>query len=191
VAGRVHAETDDIIKLGGEVGIVGSLEGLDPVRLELMGGPDALDRSQRKTHRLGDGAAGPMGNCTGRFAQGALDHGMKLGLRHWRDAGRADLVAQPTLNAFLGEAALKAKLREGRADASAAKEVWAMDFVHDQLFDGRKIRVLTIIDTFTRLLSAIDVRQNYRGADGAATLERAAIGTVRNLVCGAGLALTL
>ena len=34
-----HVETDDIIKLGGEVGIVGSLEGPDPVRLELMGGP--------------------------------------------------------------------------------------------------------------------------------------------------------
>ena len=50
---------------------------------------------------------------------------------------------------------VKAKLREGR---SAANEVWAMDFVHDQLFDGRKIRVLTIIDTFTRLSPAIDVR---------------------------------
>ena len=59
---------------------------------------------------------------------------------------------------------VKAKLREGRADASAANEVWAMDFVHDQLFDGRKIRVLTIIDTFTRLSPAIDVRQSYRGA---------------------------
>ena len=41
-----------------------------------------------------------MGDCTGRFAQGALDHGMHLGLRHWRDAGRAGLVAQQTLNAF-------------------------------------------------------------------------------------------
>ena len=102
VAGRVHVETDHIIKLGGEVGIVGSLEGPDPVRLELMGGPYALDRSQRKTHRLGHGAAGPMGDCTGRFAQGALNHGMHLGLRHWRDAGRAGLVAQQTLNAFPG-----------------------------------------------------------------------------------------
>ena len=72
---------------------------------------------------------------------------------------------------------VKAKLREGRADASAANEVWAMDFVHDQLFDGRKIRVLTIIDTFTRLSPAIDVRQSYRGADVVATLERAAIET--------------
>ena len=41
-------ETDDIIKLGGEVGIVGSLEGPDPMRLKLMGGPYALDRSPAK-----------------------------------------------------------------------------------------------------------------------------------------------
>jgi transposase InsO family protein len=37
--------------------------------------------------------------------------------------------------------------------------------------------VLTIIDTFTRLSPAIDVRQSYRGADVVATLERAAIET--------------
>jgi transposase InsO family protein len=72
---------------------------------------------------------------------------------------------------------VKTKLREGRADASTANEVWAMDFVHGELFDGRKIRVLTIIDTFTRLSPAIDVRQSYRGADVVATLERAAIET--------------
>jgi putative transposase len=47
-----------------------------------------------------------------------------------------------------------------------------MDFVHDQLFDGRKIRVLTIVDIFTRLSPAIDVRQSYRGGDVVSTLER-------------------
>ena len=31
-----------------------------------------------------------------------------------------------------------------------------MDFVHDQLFDGRKIRALTVVDTFTRLAPAIE-----------------------------------
>jgi hypothetical protein len=38
-------------------GIVGSLEGPDPVRLELMGSPYALDRSQRRSRaaRSGDG----------------------------------------------------------------------------------------------------------------------------------------
>ena len=45
---------------------------------------------------------------------------------------------------------VKAKLRDDRSAATAANQVWAMDFVHDQLFDGRKIRALTAIDTFTR-----------------------------------------
>ena len=67
---------------------------------------------------------------------------------------------------------VKAQLREDRSPASAANQVWAMDFVHDQLFDGRKIRVLTIVDTFTRLSPAIDVRQSFRGADVVQTLER-------------------
>src|SRR5690348_7644931 len=72
---------------------------------------------------------------------------------------------------------VKAKLRDERQTATAPNDVWAMDFVHDQLFDGRKIRVLTVVDTFTRLSPAIDVRQSYRGADVVATLERAAIET--------------
>jgi putative transposase len=69
---------------------------------------------------------------------------------------------------------VKAKLRDDRHPAIAANQVWAMDFVHDQLFDGRKIRVLTIVDTFTRLSPAIDARQNYRGCDVVETLERVA-----------------
>jgi putative transposase len=38
---------------------------------------------------------------------------------------------------------VKAKLREDRTEASRINETWAMDFVHDQLATGRKIRVLT------------------------------------------------
>jgi len=60
---------------------------------------------------------------------------------------------------------VKAKLREDRSPATGANQVWAMDFVHDQLFDGRKFRVLTMVDTFTRLSPAIDVRQSFHGAD--------------------------
>lgn len=36
---------------------------------------------------------------------------------------------------------VKAKLREDRCVAVAANETWAMDFVHDQLATGRKLRV--------------------------------------------------
>jgi putative transposase len=41
---------------------------------------------------------------------------------------------------------VKAQLREDRSPASAANQVWAMDFVHDQLFDGRRLRALTVVD---------------------------------------------
>jgi putative transposase len=68
---------------------------------------------------------------------------------------------------------VKAKLRDGRADATQSNQVWAMDFVHDQLATGRKIRVLTVVDTFSRFSPAVDPRFSYRGEDVVATLERA------------------
>ena len=66
---------------------------------------------------------------------------------------------------------VKAKLREGRSAPVGSNDVWAMDFVHDQLYDGRKIRILTVIDAFTRYVPAIDVRERYTGADVVTTLE--------------------
>ena len=57
----------------------------------------------------------PMGDCTGPVRAGcASTDGMHLGLRHWRDAGRTGLVAQQTLNAFLGEALLAKRHTIGR-----------------------------------------------------------------------------
>jgi len=38
---------------------------------------------------------------------------------------------------------VKAKLREDRQTAIGPNDVWAMDFVHDQLATGKKLRVLT------------------------------------------------
>ncbi len=45
---------------------------------------------------------------------------------------------------------VKAKLRDDRRAATRTNEIWAMDFVHDQLATGRKLRVLTVVDTFSR-----------------------------------------
>ena len=67
---------------------------------------------------------------------------------------------------------VKAKLRDDRRAASASNEGWAMDFVHDQLATGQKIRVLTVVDTFSRFSPAIDPRFSYRAEDLVATLER-------------------
>jgi putative transposase len=66
---------------------------------------------------------------------------------------------------------VKAKLRKDRTDAVQVNETCAMDFVHDQLATGRKIRVLTIVDTFSRFSPAVDPRFSYRGDDVVMTLE--------------------
>jgi putative transposase len=65
-----------------------------------------------------------------------------------------------------------AKLRDDRKVAVGPNDVWAMDFVHDQLATGKKIRVLSVLDTFSRYVPALDPRFSYRGEDVVATLER-------------------
>jgi putative transposase len=50
---------------------------------------------------------------------------------------------------------VKARLREGRSAATSTNEVWSMDFVHDQLATGPKLRILTIVDTFSRFSPAV------------------------------------
>jgi putative transposase len=67
---------------------------------------------------------------------------------------------------------VKAKLRADRTEAVGPNEVWAMDFVHDELATGRKLRVLTVIDTFSRYVPVLDPRFSYRGEDVVQTLER-------------------
>ena len=47
-----------------------------------------------------------------------------------------------------------------------------MDFVHDQLALSNKLRILTIVDTHSRLCPATDARFTYRGEDVVQTLEK-------------------
>jgi len=47
-----------------------------------------------------------------------------------------------------------------------------MDFVVDALFDGRRLRALTIIDNYTCESLAIEVGQSLKGTDVAAVLRR-------------------
>lgn len=67
---------------------------------------------------------------------------------------------------------VKAKLREDRCPASMPNQTWAMDFVHDELAMGKKIRVLTVIDIFSKFSPVIDPRFSYRAEDVVMTLER-------------------
>ena len=85
---------------------------------------------------------------------------------------------------------VKAKLREDRQEAVGPNDVWAMrcrqaiaeqsagrDFVHDQLAMGKKLRILTIVDTHSRFCPAAEPRFSYRGEDVVQTLERVCAGT--------------
>ena len=67
---------------------------------------------------------------------------------------------------------VKAKLREGRCAASRINDVRAMDIVHDQLATGPKLRILTVVDTFSRFSSAVVPRFWFRGPDVVVVLER-------------------
>lgn len=46
------------------------------------------------------------------------------------------------------------------------------DFVHDQLATGRKLRILTVVDTFSRYVPVLDVKLSYRGEDVVKSLDR-------------------
>ena len=58
------------------------------------------------------------------------------------------------------------------SNLSFCTHTWAMDFVHDQLATGRKLRVLTIEDTFSRFSPALEPRLSFRGADVVEVLEK-------------------
>ena len=48
---------------------------------------------------------------------------------------------------------------------TAPNQSWSMDFVADALFDGRKLRALTVVDNFTRESLAIQVDASLKGED--------------------------
>lgn len=64
-------------------------------------------------------------------------------------------------------------VRRGRpAPPQRANEQWALDFVQDALASGRKLRVLSVIDVFTREALALEVDTSLPGSRVARVLER-------------------
>lgn len=62
--------------------------------------------------------------------------------------------------------------RERVPGATAANDQWSMDFVADALFNGTRIRALTVVDNFTRRSLAIEVDNSLRGHQVVAVLDR-------------------
>ena len=58
-----------------------------------------------------------------------------------------------------------AQLRQPKTLAQRINQIWSMDFVADNLFDGRKLRMLTVVDCYTRESLAIHVGQSLKGDD--------------------------
>jgi len=63
--------------------------------------------------------------------------------------------------------------RVKRPVAKAPLECWSMDFMSDTLTDGRSIRLLNIVDNFSRLCPAIEVDFSLPAARVIRTLEEA------------------
>jgi len=62
--------------------------------------------------------------------------------------------------------------REVLPTASRKNERWSMDFVSDQLFDGRRFRALTLVDNCTREALALHAAPRIKGVDVVRVLER-------------------
>lgn len=58
-----------------------------------------------------------------------------------------------------------------RLRAERADHVWSYDFVHDQTSDGRGLKVLPVVDEFTRECLAIEVQRSLTAEDVITTLE--------------------
>ena len=62
--------------------------------------------------------------------------------------------------------------RRERQKPTGPNQVWSLDFVADQLADGRRFRALTVVDVFTRECPAIEVGQSLKGEDVVRVLNR-------------------
>jgi putative transposase len=67
---------------------------------------------------------------------------------------------------------LKSAVRLLLARAERPHHHWTMDFVHDRTLDGRRLRVLTIIDQFSRYALPLAVRRSFPGYAVAQWLEQ-------------------
>ena len=62
--------------------------------------------------------------------------------------------------------------RRERIKPAAPHQVWSLDFVADQLADGRRFRALTVVDVYTRESLAIEAEQSLKGGDVVRVLQR-------------------
>ena len=65
-----------------------------------------------------------------------------------------------------------AMMRRERTTATCANETWSMDFLADELHDGRRIRLLAIVDNFTRECLALEAALGFKADRVVSALQR-------------------
>ena len=65
-----------------------------------------------------------------------------------------------------------AQKRSERIKTTNKNEKWSMDFVSDELYNGRRIRILTLVDNHSRESLALKVGRSLKGADVVEVLKR-------------------
>jgi len=66
---------------------------------------------------------------------------------------------------------LPARVKQALFQPTSVNQVWSIDFMSDSLWDGRKYRLLNIIDDFNREILAIDVDTSLPSSRVIRTLE--------------------
>ena len=97
MGGRIDIKPDNVAQLVDEPRVVGKLELMDPVRLETMRAPDALDGTRADTNGFRHHSS-PVGRLGGRISLG--EHHNTLGdIRpEWWDARGSCLITQKSRN---------------------------------------------------------------------------------------------
>ena len=76
----------------------------------------------------------------------------------------------------------RAQARAVPAAATAPRQRWAIDFIHDTLADGRAFRVLSVVDVFSRSSEVLEPGIGFTGGRVAELLEKAAQGQLPEVI---------
>jgi putative transposase len=139
----------------------------------------AIDRSSARYQARRVGGETGLRNALEELAQRHPRNGYR---RLWVELRRGGFaVNHKRVYRLYRQARLKLRRKAGRrlshrgvplAQLTRPNQQWALDFVHDRIGDGRALRVLTIIDEFTRECLAIEVDTGISSRQVARVLER-------------------
>src|SRR5262249_599396 len=68
---------------------------------------------------------------------------------------------------------IMAKLRDDRSNATGPNQVWAMDWMNDELFDGRRLWVLIVVDAWSRVCPVMRICRSATAMKLIDALEQA------------------